>query len=32
VFGIGAVLTWLGVIALGVSGARKLFGREKTPG
>jgi len=29
VFGIGAVLTWLCLIALAVGGARKLFKREK---
>ena len=28
-FGIGAVIMWLATIALAVSGARKLFGRDK---
>jgi hypothetical protein len=30
VFGVGAVLTWLGMIALAVNGALKLFGRNKS--
>jgi hypothetical protein len=29
VFGIGAVLTWIVVIAMGISGARKLFPRKE---
>ena len=29
-FGIGAVIIWLGTIAVAVSGARKLLGRDRT--